>query len=157
MSTPKAYLKLREKQRLESRAESKRSKEVTNSRKQEEIALYNKFSKALRPYNKQKLDGHFVTVKNAPEDRKVEVFVDGKKYLTFACEWHYSSCSCEAPCDHETYWWVTLDVTEHRKKDGSDDYGAYFGCYGEDLNNEEKFAEAMAELMDGYKYTDLSK
>lgn len=156
MSTPAAYAKMKEKQRQAEAVATTRAKEKRAEEVSEERDLYNKFAKALRPYRNCELGKFKVTVKFQPEKMKALLFVNGDHWATFSPERnHYSACDSDGYPTGEGSTWVTLDVAEHKKKKGYENYGMYFKCDIEELGDEDKFAEAIDDLVHDYEWKDF--
>lgn len=143
---PKAFAALRARQAEEAKQNTARAEIERAVQEREETTLLDRIFRALTPYHNSNLDGHQITI--LPRvDKKIDVAFDGYTWLTFSIERHYSRCSCENVCDCETSTWITMAVTQHRRKN---DYRCYFGCYESDLNNEDSFAVAMSKMLDDF-------
>ncbi len=152
MTTPSAYAKIRqdEKDRL---VEATRQQERQRKEHEEqEIQMFNNIGRALAPYNNSNLDGHKVFVVSNSINRTYKVIVDKIDWLTFGIKWNSSNCSCEALCNCEIRYWLTMTVKQHKRHN---DFTPYFPCSESSLHDEEKFAIAMIRMMDDFKYRDL--
>lgn len=143
-NTPAAYAAMRAREAEERARNTEHANRVHMEQEREEEALYDKIVRALLPYENCELDGKSVKVTLLLPKRIAHFYIDGKHWLTFSIERHYSRCHCENVCDCETSTWITMKVTQHRK-DGP--YGAYFPCRESDLNDEGQFAYSIAKMM----------
>ena len=150
MATPKAYAAMRQREAEDEVASKAEADRINTIRAAEESALFKKISKALREYNKADLDGHHIFVINNSIKNYVDVFVDKTKWLTFLVKRTFHYCSHDYQCDcsgPDTS--ISMDVIQH-KKDG--DYHPYFACSDRELQDEDKLAEAMADMIRDFEW-----
>lgn len=156
-SAPTAYTALKEAKAKAAEEASKAAKLRHDVQKQQEHAMYLAVVKGLKPYNEVELEGKEVEVAVEPSKNIVKVMVNGRHWLSFEPERHWSHCSCENVCDCESTSWITLSTIQHRK-DGTK-YHCWFGCDEQNMNDETALAAAMMKMMTDYdwEYGELDK
>lgn len=133
-------------------AESARQKVRQQRAHAEEKAAYDNICFGLREYADADIDGHRITIRCVLAHKLVRFYVDETLFLIFSLKWHYSSCSCENVCEHETSSRLGMEVVMKKKKG---DYVCYFPADINDMLNEERVAHAIAEVMRHYEYRDF--
>ena len=157
MTGPAAYKSLRKQQAKDMRAASLRNKTEDDRLRAIERDLYERLLAALQPYHNQTLDDKYkVTIGvDSIMMREIKFFVNKKLWLTFKVETEWHGCTrvgCEGgPCNHD-YLELHFIVIQHKPKG---DYQCYFPCDNTEVSDEEKFAVALAKMMDDYKSQDL--
>lgn len=69
--------------------------------------------KNLKAFHNKKVDGHKIQMGFKKDG--VNMLIDNKLVAVFSIEQHWSHCSCEGPCDHETSYWHSVSVIEKKK------------------------------------------
>lgn len=150
---PVAYKKLKEEQRLAREKSSEENKKMASNQNKDQIALYEKLLKAIWPYHDIEVENHRIRLYNYPEKLSIELFIDHDLWATFKIKLTYYYCSCDNTCAHEPNASVSLEVIQHKKRGN---YDCYFRCHKDQLDNEDSFAVALDELIQSYKWRNLS-
>ena len=151
---PAAYNALLESEKEAASIAAIRFKERQSINDAKETDLYRKLAKALSDYNDVVIDGGLLTIKKNRTKKYIELFVDGRLWMKFVPKWSHWSCSCEAPCDHESSSSLSFESTQYRQVG---EIRIYFDCREEDLDNGSKFAEAMKSVMADWKYEEMRR
>jgi hypothetical protein len=122
--------------------------------KKERKALYEEFVECIKPFNRQIIKKHKISLKFNDRKLEIQLFIDKKLHRTFIARTNYHMCNCsasyEGPCGHDGEYTHDIDAFSFDKKGVSKN--EYFSWYGNDKESREYcFVKSFKELMEDYE------
>lgn len=145
---PEAFAKMRKKQSEIEKENSRRADENRKYEKEEEKDLFNKLLYNIEQYDEVIIDKVKIKLEIIEKENKVKVFFNKRHWLTFLVKRIRYYCHCENVCDCESSSSIHVDVQQHRKQKGYENFGCYFGCsrYG-GKEDDANFASSMEQML----------
>ena len=149
MNTLDKYKALKQEQKKLQTENQRIATEEATLRSKANKSKYNQLVYLIKPFDKENIEGHDISLKFHDKTNKIDFFIDGKFYVMFCIETNYHPCNCSVCSDggygHEGSY--SYDSKLYKLDENNEQVkGPYFVWYGED-----SFVSSMDRLIKEYE------
>jgi hypothetical protein len=154
MVIPKAFAELQARKKKALEESDKRSHNKKAAREKEENNFYRELVSAIEGYDGVKIGKITITLKKIPDKNTIFVYFNKRHWMTMWIKRQGFHCNCEniCTCDEQKSTNIILQVEQHRKESGYENYLCYFPCDDTELKDADKFAEAMDKMIHDFEW-----